>query len=324
MPETPRATFLFALVCCILLAAGCVPGTVEVEEPDSERSQLATNPDSGESDRLGEPSSSGSDTGTDDGSRAGDDDGSTEDAETDPPDEESDPDLGNEGDAGDEETCPAGQDTCNEMCVDLTADAQHCGACDNSCPENSACDEAACQCSNPSQEICADTCVDTTTSNQHCGACDNPCSGGQLCIDSQCVNSTEVAGVLQATNQARADGADCGVYGIKDPVPALMGDADLHEAAQAHADDMSANNFFSHTGSDGSSFSQRVGRTSYTGFAIGENIAAGQGSPNAAVTGWVNSDGHCRNLMNPQATKIGIGYATGGPYGTLWVQVFGQ
>jgi len=104
----------------------------------------------------------------------------------------------------------------------------------------------------------------------------------------------------------------------------LVLDDNLNLAAQAHAADMSTNSFFSHTGSDGSNFVQRIGRTAFAGTPIGENIAAGQRSAADVVAGWVESDGHCRNLMNPQATKIGIGYTTGGPYGTLWVQVFGR
>ena len=135
---------------------------------------------------------------------------------------------------------------------------------------------------------------------------------------------TEVDGVLAATNQWRASGADCGQYGTMDPAPPLQGDSHLNEAAQAHAIDMGENDFFSHTGSDGSSFVDRVRRTDYSGFPMGENIAGGGAVPAGVVQRWIDSDGHCRNLMNPQATKLGVGYVADGPYGSSWVQVFGR
>ena len=145
-----------------------------------------------------------------------------------------------------------------------------------------------------------------------------------MCINMACTAVGEVEGVLAETNAYRASGADCGTFGQFGPTTPLALDSFLNEAAQAHALDMSAQNFFSHTGSDGSSFVDRVRRTQFSGSPIGENIAAGQRSPQEVVAGWVDSDGHCRNLMNPQATKLGVGYTTGGQFGTLWVQVFGN
>ena len=218
--------------------------------------------------------------------------------------------------------CPMGQMLCADMCLDTSADDANCGGCGNVCDGGRVCMASDCACE--VGEFCDGACVDTTSSALHCGGCNSPCAGGMACVDSMCVNVTEVEGVLLATNEARASGANCGVYGSFGPAPALQGDPNLHIAAQAHAEDMAINNFFSHTGSDGSSFSQRVGRTDYQGFPMGENIAAGQQSPSGVVSSWIDSDGHCRNLMNPDATRIGIGFAVGGPYGTLWVQVFGR
>jgi uncharacterized protein YkwD len=143
-------------------------------------------------------------------------------------------------------------------------------------------------------------------------------------VQGSCEQLTEIEGVLTATNQWRASGADCGQYGMMDPAPPLEADPHLNEAAQAHAVDMATNNFFSHTGSDGSSFSERIRRTDYSGFPMGENIAGGGTQPAGVVQRWIDSDGHCRNLMNPQATKLGVGFAEGGQYGTMWVQKFGR
>ncbi|HBA65611.1 MAG TPA: hypothetical protein DCZ48_05415 [Methylococcaceae bacterium] len=61
----------------------------------------------------------------------------------------------------------------------------------------------------------------------------------------------------------------------------LIADSRLHEAALAHSNDMSANDFFSHTGSDNSNAGQRMLSASYNwnqpGGGWGENIAAGYG-----------------------------------------------
>ena len=39
--------------------------------------------------------------------------------------------------------------------------------------------------------------------------------------------------------------------------------------------------------------------------------------------GWMGSDGHCSNMMNPSASLIGVGYYQGGSYGAYLTQVFG-
>ena len=55
---------------------------------------------------------------------------------------------------------------------------------------------------------------------------------------------------------------------------------------------------------------------------VGENIAAGQKTPEEVVKAWMKSDGHRANILNPSFGKIGIGYVKGGEYGAYWVQIF--
>ncbi len=128
--------------------------------------------------------------------------------------------------------------------------------------------------------------------------------------------------IVALVNMARAAGADCGGR-VMPPVPALSMDAHLQAAATAHAEDMAANNYFSHDSQDGTSFSQRIQRTDYAGRPGGENIAAGRGSAEATMQQWLESPGHCRNIMNAGFNEIGVGYASGGSYGHYWVQKFG-
>lgn len=219
-------------------------------------------------------------------------------------------------------TCDEGELRCDDVCTPVLQDDANCGGCGLACDGYRVCIAGACACE--VGEFCADACVDTTANVAHCGACDQACSGGEACVAGDCVALTEVEGVVIAVNNARASGASCGSRGTFAPAPPVEGDPNLHLAAQVHADDMAANNFFSHTGSDGSSFGQRVARTNFQGQPISENIAAGGQTAEGTVNQWLNSDGHCANMMNPNATKLGVGYAVGGPYGTSWVQVFAR
>lgn len=98
----------------------------------------------------------------------------------------------------------------------------------------------------------------------------------------------------------------------------------LEQAAQAHAQDMAQNSYFSHTGQNGSTPGTRITATGYVWQGYAENIAYGYGSVTALMTGWMNSAGHRANILTANLTEIGIGYAlsaSGQPY---YVQVFGK
>lgn len=104
---------------------------------------------------------------------------------------------------------------------------------------------------------------------------------------------------------------------------AVSTNAALQRAAQEHSDDMATRGYFSHTSPDGSTFADRIRAAGYRGGAIGENIAAGQRSAQEVMRGWMASPGHRANILNCAYRDIGVGYATGGPYGTYWTQTFG-
>ena len=100
----------------------------------------------------------------------------------------------------------------------------------------------------------------------------------------------------------------------------------LEQAALSHVQDMARFNFFSHEGSDGLSVSDRADSVAYNWRAIGENIAAGQLEIEEVHQGWLDSPGHCRNIMNPLFTEVGAACVTGvgTDYGTYWAVVFGD
>lgn len=147
----------------------------------------------------------------------------------------------------------------------------------------------------------------------------------QETIDS-CMNSTDLA-MLDAVNTARAQARSCGSTSHA-VVPALSWSCQLDTAANRHARDMVSNNFFSHTGSDGSSMSERITAAGYSWSAAAENIAAGQSSVSTVMSGWLASEGHCRNIMSSANTQLGAALATAEPgttnYGRYWVQNFAR
>jgi len=126
--------------------------------------------------------------------------------------------------------------------------------------------------------------------------------------------------VLDLVNQRRSEGANCGGQTYS-PAPALVIDGALRCAARVHSRDMEERGFFDHTNPDGDSPFDRMLFAGYDWRAAGENIAGGQPTPEAVVDAWMNSSGHCSNIMSPDFADIGIGYWDAG---TMWTQVFGR
>lgn len=111
---------------------------------------------------------------------------------------------------------------------------------------------------------------------------------------------------------------------VKAGCPAVRLDSRLNTAATKHSQDMARNNYFSHTGRDGSSFVTRIRREGYP-TPRSENIAAGNTAAQATFRQWMNSSGHRRNILDCTAKDMGVGVATvrGSRYGTYWTQNFG-
>ena len=59
---------------------------------------------------------------------------------------------------------------------------------------------------------------------------------------------------------------------------------------------------------------------------VGENIAYGPESVEEVVRGWLDSPGHCENIMDPRFAEMGIAYSTGqiSRHGLYWVQVLAE
>ena len=100
----------------------------------------------------------------------------------------------------------------------------------------------------------------------------------------------------------------------------------LFAAAESHSSDMARNNYFSHTSLDGRSASSRVTAAGYVWRATGENIAAGQRDVTTVMNGWLASEGHCRNIMNPSYQDVAVACVqqTGSTYGRYWTMVLAR
>ena len=88
---------------------------------------------------------------------------------------------------------------------------------------------------------------------------------------------------------------------------------------------MATYNYFSHTGRDGSTPWDRMQREGYNWQAAGENSAAGYTTTRAVFDGWLQSEGHCKNIMSANFKDVGVGYAydANSTYQYYWVTDFG-
>ena len=140
----------------------------------------------------------------------------------------------------------------------------------------------------------------------------------------QCMSDLDVD-MLAAVNAARTQSRNCG-EDFRAATGKLAWNCLLQESAIAHSIDMATNDFFSHTGSDGSNVGDRVTRTGYPWTYVGENLAAGQRSVTEVMDGLLDSPGHCLNIMAPNFTQFGFGYRVndGTEYKRYWTQNFGR
>ncbi len=135
------------------------------------------------------------------------------------------------------------------------------------------------------------------------------------------------ATLLARINQLRASGATCGARGAFAPATALAWAGPLTQASEGHSQDMATANYFAHASADGRTLADRVNATGYVWSTLGENIAAGYATVDSVMDGWIASDGHCANLMNPNFSQVGVACiagATGSAYNTYWTMDLGR
>ncbi|MEC1489268.1 MULTISPECIES: CAP domain-containing protein [Bacillus] len=99
----------------------------------------------------------------------------------------------------------------------------------------------------------------------------------------------------------------------------LQIDETLSKSARAKSQDMKDKNYFDHQSPTYGSPFDMMKSFGISYKTAGENIAKGQKTPEEVVKAWMNSEGHRKNILNPNFTHIGVGYVESG---SIWTQQF--
>lgn len=95
----------------------------------------------------------------------------------------------------------------------------------------------------------------------------------------------------------------------------------LNDVAAVRAKELTEE--FSHTRPNGRDCFTALTDAGIQYSSVGENIAAGQATPQKVVTSWMNSEGHRANILSEDYTHMGIGYYhTSKGYQYYWAQIF--
>ncbi len=90
---------------------------------------------------------------------------------------------------------------------------------------------------------------------------------------------------------------------------------------------MAENDYFAHRGPNGETLTARLAAAGYAYSFAAENLSGGPKDARDAVSGWMQSPPHRRNLLAAEAVQLGTGYALNlhddgkASYRTYWVLV---
>ena len=153
------------------------------------------------------------------------------------------------------------------------------------------------------------------------------------------LSSLDKEAYLTAINNARSEAITCGDYGDFSATSPVTWNEKLYRAAYEHSQDMANTNTFSHAGSNTeydwsripegpSDMQERLDSHSYVWDVISENIAAGTSMDTAqkAINIWLTSPGHCKNIMDPNISEVGMAKVTNNSstYHNYWTQNFAK
>ena len=129
---------------------------------------------------------------------------------------------------------------------------------------------------------------------------------------------------------------DINEFRARDGLRPLSWDWRLWYGAQNHAADMAARHYLAHVSPEGHGLADRIAPTGYippaAGWTLSENLGFGTmmlSSPLAIAVGWLNSEVHRENMLDPDVDNVGIGLgfgpvADGGQSGIIYVADFGH
>lgn len=96
---------------------------------------------------------------------------------------------------------------------------------------------------------------------------------------------------------------------VQNNLPQLIQNIQLQNAAQAKADNMVKEGYFSHIRPDGYKWSNFIDSSGYNYRYAGENLAKGYTSVDTMVTAWMSSESHKENILNKDYIDTGVGFA---------------
>ncbi|MCR5637151.1 MAG: hypothetical protein K6F76_08265 [Clostridiales bacterium] len=199
----------------------------------------------------------------------------------------------------------------DSSCIGCDTDSS-CVGCDSdlSCI---GCDTDKSKPNKPDSDTCGDKCTDTSKDKSTDTAKDKSSDTQNKPIsqptDEAGYNSSYEDEVIRLVNAERAK------YGLSE----LKKDTKATQAARIRAKEIVAK--FSHTRPNGSSCFTAAKEIGATYRTAGENIAYGYSTPKQVVDGWMNSEGHRKNILSSSFTKIGVGCYKSGRV-LYWSQFF--
>jgi uncharacterized protein YkwD len=105
-------------------------------------------------------------------------------------------------------------------------------------------------------------------------------------------------------------------------LPGLVDNGRLDRSAQGWTNEMVTHRDFTH----GADFASRISAVGFNWSNVAENIAAGYHTPAQVVRAWMQSTGHCQNILSPVYRMVGTGVSPGGTSAQAngtWTQDFG-
>jgi uncharacterized protein YkwD len=97
---------------------------------------------------------------------------------------------------------------------------------------------------------------------------------------------------------------------------------DLMDCAQAKADDMRDNHYFTHNSPTYGEAADMIKAFIPKAKSAGENLTSWTKTPAEAIQNWVVSSAHYKNMTDTKYTHIGVGIIEGADGGYWWIQQF--
>lgn len=139
-------------------------------------------------------------------------------------------------------------------------------------------------------------------------------------FDSSVSKQSTTAAVLRAWEKELLDITNS--FRARNGLSALSWSDAAATSARLHSQDMADNNYFDHTGLNGSDPGTRMKAQGINWTSYGENIIGGYGNAMFSSNGWINSSGHRSNILKSSFTHLGVGFVLGGSYGNYATQNF--